>query len=85
MVLLYDAFRAAAGVLSTWPLAQALFQPEPSVVAKQPAGTPANAAPAWSHRPSGVVDALTVAVVTICHPSTANNKFREYCESQMAC
>lgn len=34
------------GVLFSWPLEQVLFQDEPSVVAKQPNGTPMNAAPA---------------------------------------
>jgi hypothetical protein len=33
-------------VRETWPLAQALFHIEPSVVAKQPNGTPMNEAPA---------------------------------------
>ncbi len=34
------------GVFRTVPLAHALFHSDPSVVAKQPSGTPANTAPA---------------------------------------
>jgi hypothetical protein len=42
-------------------LAQALFQLEPSVVAKQPNGTPANAAPA--RNTSGWVPSSTLVIM----------------------